>query len=143
MQQSLLRVAAALTLATLLGSRPAMADPVLVTSADIPIDSLTKAQAKKIWSGQTPSWPDGSPLVLVLPPKKGDSDTWLAKNVVKMPIDVHRRYLLEKAFAATIPAPLQAKSDDETTLTVLSTPGSIGVAPSEALPEGLKVLTIE
>jgi len=132
-----------LFLAAVTFSADAMADPVLVTSIDSKVDTLTKAQAKRIWSGQTPSWPNGSALILVLPPKSADSNQWLAKNIVKMPVDVHRRYLLEKAFAAFIPAPVQAKSEEEVSTSVLSNPGSIGVVSSDALVEGLKVVTVE
>jgi len=73
---------------------------------------MTARDAKRLLTGQSPKWPDGTPVVVVLPPEGSPELAWLCDAILKMPEDVYRRALLQKVFHGAVPKPISTKSED-------------------------------
>ncbi len=139
-----LGIALVATLPSVAPAEPALAsDFVLAAHADVGTAALPRADLKRILSGRQREWPDGTPVQLVLPPRKAESVRWMSKNVLKMPEDVYRRYLAEQVFRGAMTAPEDAEDAVDTVDRIASTSGAIGPIPRDALADGVHVVVVE
>lgn len=92
-------------------STDAQAHSVMVT-LDVPVQSLPKQEARRLFTGQSSTWSDGRPVNLILPPMDSSAMAWLSSKVLGLPPHVYHRYLLEKAYRAGSDPPRIVASAD-------------------------------
>lgn len=126
----------------LVGPRSAMGDDfVVVANPRVSTTSLTHDAAQQLFSGRATNWPDGTPVVLVLPPRGSASMRWLSSSLLGMPEAAYRRFVLNQVFRGRARRPLEPRTTRSVGVMVRQTRGALGVVPrSEA--EGLRVIQI-
>ena len=114
---------------------------VVANFAEAP-STLSAAELRNIFSMATPSWPDGTPITLVLPPSGSGEMEWLCTTYLRIEEGVFRRYTMEKAYREGVPAPHISSDRPEQVERILATDGSISILPSGE-EQGLIVLTLD
>ncbi len=117
-------------------------DFVVIASPDIELPALAPREVKRLLSGQQTTWPDGGRVTVVLPPRTASALDMVCEELLRVPEDYYRRYLMEKAFSGSIPTPIQAESVEAIVDEVGSVPGAISVIEREELTEGVQVIAI-
>ena len=90
------------------------------------VAGLGRADLKKYLAGLKRAWPDGTPVVIVLPPK-GSAEMAHLCEIVGMPEGAYRRFLSARVFRGKLARPAKAGSAAETAAAIATKPGSIGV----------------
>ncbi len=94
------------------------------------IATISKADARDIFTGKRKLWSTGEVVQIVLRPGEGDGIEWLAQDV----FGVSPRNLLTKirqeVFKGEMAKPIVAASDEETIKQVVSVGGAIGIIPA-------------
>ena len=98
---------------------------VLVTSASQRVDSLTLSELADVYAGRRPTWPDGTPIRLVLRPRAG-GDAMLLRTFSPA-VDAAVQIAQDK------PGMLNSSSDQETLRLVEQVPGAIGLSTLPAV----------
>ncbi len=120
------------------------ADMVLVAHPTAGVSELSKSAAKAILTGKTGNWPNGTPVVLVLPTQGSAAMKWLTSTVLNLPETTYRRALLRKVFNGKAQKPLKATNPRAAQELVARTRGALTIVPRSALAGGgLKVVTIK
>lgn len=118
-------------------AQPSYADEVnfsLVSGSDIP--PIESKFARKYLSGQKATWPDGTPVVLILLPTGSPEMTWLCKSIIKMPEPTYRRFVMEKSLRAGLKI-IEVETTEEAVLALKEHSGSIAPISTESVAEDL------
>ena len=59
---------------------------------------LTKKELKKILTGQQSNWENGDDVVILLYPNASPKMTYLCNEIIGIPEQTYRRFIIEKAF---------------------------------------------
>ena len=59
---------------------------------------LTKKELKKILTGQQSNWENGEDVVILLYPNASPKMTYLCNEIIGIPEQTYRRFIIEKAF---------------------------------------------
>ena len=59
---------------------------------------LTKKELKKILTGQQSNWENGEDIVILLYPTASPKMTYLCNEIIGIPEQTYRRFIIEKAF---------------------------------------------
>ena len=107
------------------------------------IASVSKGDAKDLFTGKRKLWSTGEVVQIVLPAGEGGAVQWLAEDV----FGVSPRNLLTKirqeVFKGEMAKPIIAGGDDEIVKQVVSVGGALGiVAATAVLPAGAVVIPI-
>ena len=92
----------------------AVEDTATVTVAvngEVPVQEMTRTEAKGVFSQQRRSWDGDVASLVVLPPSESESMEWLSEEVLGVRPAVFRRYLVERAYRMGYEPPLEAESD--------------------------------
>ena len=111
----------------------------LLLASQMQADPISKKEIRKYLSGQTPLWPDGTPVTIVLFPKGSKELKWLCANIIKIPPPTYRRFLMQKAFRSGIKL-IEVESQEEAQKVLLEHPGAISPLQNTLLqPEILEI----
>lgn len=131
---------AALTLGfSLLASLPlaSAADMVIATAKTPSPLAVSNNTLTEILSGKITSWPDGSPITLVLPPTTSAERTWLCEDHLGIPVSQHLNILIGRVARGGSPQLIQVKDSEAVRDQLLATPGSVGPLAETELSPGL------
>ena len=92
--------------------------------------AMSAKDLKRVFTGQISRWPDGTPVVLVLPPKGSPAMAWACSTVLKMPESVYLRYVKEKVFRGSIAQPIEVVGEGEIIAMVAQHVGAVSIAPA-------------
>lgn len=123
-------------------SPSAQAAPTLGAHASNPTETLSKAEAKSIFSGKQLRWSHGKTIVLVLPPKGSAEMKWLTGHILGIPEEVYRRYLMQRVFRGKMKAPIEAGSVEETKIALARNRGAVAPIPASAVGGDIKNITV-
>lgn len=122
-------------------AQPPAEELVVIVHEAVEVVDIDGDFAMRLLSGRIPQWPDGTPVVIVLPPRASPSVGWLCAKLIRMPERTYRRFLLERAFRGSIEPIVTTTSEEDAVQTVQATPGAISVAPVAMMRPG--IVTIE
>jgi hypothetical protein len=120
----------------------ASSDTVLVARS-VGLTRIASSQLKRILSGRETKWPSGRPVVLVLPPEGSEELTWIATQLVGMPVAVFRRFLLGQVFKGELRPPVETASLAEVQKQVSAHVGAVSALPRSAVPPEVDILEVE
>lgn len=115
---------------------------VLAVNDHVKIGQLERVTLRRIMSGRKSRWPDGSPIVLVFPPKGSAEMKWLCGTVVGVPEEVYRRFLLDKVFRGEMRPPIEVVDSQEASRRIAATRGAIGPMLEDRLSRGVRRLVL-
>jgi hypothetical protein len=118
-------------------------DVVLVAHPSVALTRISSTQLKRILSGRDNKWPSGRPVVLVLPPERSAELSWIATQLVGMPVPVYRRFLLGQVFKGELRAPLETTSLSEVQSEVAAHAGAVSALPRSAVPPELNIVEVQ
>jgi len=95
--------------------------------------ALPAKDIKKLLTGQQSKWPDGTPVVLVLPPAESEAVAWACEHLLRMPRSLYFRYVKEKAFRGSIAKPIEVSSEAAVAASVGAVVGAIAIVPVGAV----------
>ena len=87
-------------------------EPVVVVSPNTEVKSLTRKEARQIFTLRRTTWMNGLPVRLLLPPRNSREMTWLSEDVLGLPPDVYQRFLAEQAYRSGDPIPASATATE-------------------------------
>jgi len=94
-------------------------------------------------SGQKTIWPDGSPVVILLFPKGSKEMKWLCKNIINMPENLYRRFVMQKAFRSGLKL-LEVKDQQQAIRALKENHGAIApISPRSITSELIPILSTE
>jgi hypothetical protein len=114
----------------------------LVVATPVKRLPISAKDLKKYLSGQKPTWPDESPVTIVLFPKKSNELIWLCKNVIKIPPSTYRRFLMQKAFRSGINI-VEVETQEEAVAVFKENPGAISAIGDSHLSEDIHPIVIQ
>ena len=116
---------------------------MVVVNGSASVDSISQAELKKILIAQTSSWPDGTKVTLVLPPKGSPEMQWLSEGLLGMSEKAYRRGLLEKAFRGALDNLVESSSAAQAEQEVGQTVGAVTAIPISTALGAVKELKIQ
>lgn len=119
-------------------------DVAIVVHPDVPVDSLTFADLRKLLLGDTQYWPNKARVTLLIrAPVARERDVLLSK-IYQMSEAQFRQYWIGKVFRAeTAAGPKVVYSNDMAATLVASIPGSVAFVDAAQIPKGVKVLKVD
>lgn len=121
------------------------AEPIeeqFVVATPVKLLPISAKDLKKYLSGQKPSWPDETPVTIILFPKKSSELRWLCKNVIKIPPATYRRFLMQKAFRSGINL-IEVQTQEEALSVLKENPGAISPIANKHLSEQLHPIIVQ
>jgi ABC-type phosphate transport system substrate-binding protein len=116
-----------MTLGTLAG------EPVVVVSPSTEVKSLTRKEARQIFTLRKTTWKNGLPIRMLLPPRNSTEMTWLSEDVLGLPADVYQRFLAEQAYRSGDTIPPRATAT-EVAAAITEAGDSVGVVSVVSTP---------
>jgi ABC-type phosphate transport system substrate-binding protein len=116
---------------------------VVIANEAVPLDSLSAAALKDIYTGRTTYWPDGQSIGIVLQADEMGGETDAALNEVSgMDASQFRTFWQRMVFSGRGQQP--RKADDAASLVafVASTRGAIAIVPSNVTLKGVKIIEV-
>ncbi len=129
----------------LLATLSAHAGGALVRNAKSPAAALEKATLKKLYSGRSVSWPDGTDLKLILNAAGTKELAWLAEGLLGLPEKVVLAKIRLEIFNGTIPQPPAVRTRADCLDEVKKNAAAICAVDdptSGTLPPGIEVLKV-
>ena len=132
------------------GSREAVADDAangplaIVVNRANPVDNLTLAELRRVFTFETQKWPNGRKITLVLrekgQPERGDA----IRLVSGMSEAQYNRHVLYERFRGSVRSdPRSIESAGAMLRFVFNAPGAIGYVPADQVDDTTKVLRID
>ena len=126
-------------LAGALGAAP-IEGSLVIANKDVPVDSLSAAALKDIYTGRTAYWEGGqSGVIAVL---AGDTDAAL-KEVSGMDASQFKTFWQRLVFSGRGSLPKKAEDADSLVALVAATRGAIALVPADAVLGGVKILEVK
>ena len=123
-------------------SKIGFADPSLyVVTADTNASTLSSVAISDILSGKQRKWPNGAPLVVVLPGKEATYFQAVGKQWFGGSGAAMQRHWLRLVFSGRANVPLYAQSSQDTLTLLSQTAGSVGVI-DQPPSEGYHILAV-
>src|SRR5579862_2661345 len=105
------------------------------------IDSLTLADAKKIFVGDKGSWPNGKRITVIMLAQGQPERDIILHDVYKMSEGDYGKYFMQAAFTGKVDAPPKdVGSAGEVKQAVASNPGAIGYVKAADADDSVKVV---
>jgi len=113
---------------------------VVIANNGVPVESLSAAALKDIYTGKTAYWPGGQSVVIAV---LADDDDAALKEVSGMDASQFKTFWQRLVFSGR--GQLPKKADDAASLVALvaATKGAIALAPADAGLEGVKILEVK
>lgn len=143
----LILITAALLLPAV-SARSAFSDPgaiAVVASQDVPLDNVTMAELRRLFTLERRFWKPGRPSTVLYPPPGSPARTTLLRDLCKADEQGLRRMMLEKMYRGEIDlAPKVVKSDEEAIAFVASGRGLLALVPARLADHpSVKILTVD
>jgi hypothetical protein len=133
-----------LALATSALHGQAAPDIAVIVNADVPVDSLSMAELRKILLGDREFWPAGVRVTLLIRAPIARERDAAVKDVCQMTEAQFRQHWIGKVFRAETPSgPKIVYSRDMALDQVSRTPGALSLVESPVSQKGVKVLKID
>ena len=117
---------------------------VVVTQQANAATKLTRAQLRRMLTGETASWPGGDKLAVFLGPAGQPARSSALKDICGMTESDFSKYTLQLNFeGAGKPIPKSLPSDAAVRQVVQLTRGALGIVEAGGSSTGLKILSIE
>ncbi len=84
------------------------AGPTVVASPSAEVTTLTRKEARHLFTFRSTSWSNGTPVRIVLPLANSVEDNWLSEDLLGLPPDVYQRFLAEQAYRKGYKIPARA-----------------------------------
>jgi ABC-type phosphate transport system substrate-binding protein len=114
--------------------------PVVIANQDVPLDSLSAAELKDIYTGKTAYWPGGQSVVIVV--LAGHTDAAL-KEISGMDASQFKTFWQRLVFSGRGQLPKNAEDAEALVALVATTKGAIAIAPAGAALKGVKVIEVK
>ena len=114
----------------------------MVIASQTKTTPTNETSIKKLLSGQTPKWPNGTPVTIILFPKNSPEIKWLCKNIIKIPPSTYRRFLMQKAFRSGINI-IEVQNQDEAVAVLTENIGAVSPIGSVHLGDKVFEIVIE
>ena len=119
-------------------------DVAVVVRPELPLDSLSFSEVRKLLLGDRQFWTPGLRVTLLMRAPAAREREVILKTVYRMSEAEFRRYWIEKVFRAEAPSgPKIVYSNETATDLVASIPGAVAFVDAAKVPKGLKVLRID
>lgn len=132
----------ALFLAILLPAASAAADYVVVVNPSVPVSSLSRSEASRIFLRSWTQWPSGEHVKPVDLSKSSPIRAAFTKEVLGRSTGAIEQYWTQAVFSGRAVPPPEKRTDAEVITYVRDTPGAIGYVSSAAATEGVKRVTL-
>ena len=133
-------------MATAAGSFPATeeTDVAVIVNPDNPIDSITSAELRKIFSGEKRSWNSNLPVFLVVRAPQTHERDILLNKILKMTESEYKQYWVRKVYSGEVPRePLTLLSNGMQLEAVRAEKGGIALIAFQDIRQGVKVVKID
>lgn len=117
-------------------------DFVVIANQEVPADSLSKHDIKKIYLGKKKTWENGQPIELVTM-VSGDVHESFLNTIVKKTSTQFTYYWKELLFTGRGVEPKSFSNSAGVAEYVAKTKGAIGYVAPDTSPEGVKVLEVQ
>lgn len=119
-------------------------DVAIIVNKDVPVDSLSFADVRKLFRGERQFWNSGLRVtLLVRAPVAHERDVVLRK-IYEMSEAQYRQYWISKVFRAEVVAgPKIVYTSDMTTELVSAIPGAVSFIEADKIPPGFKLLKVD
>jgi ABC-type phosphate transport system substrate-binding protein len=105
------------------------------------IDSLSLADAKKIFDGDKGSWPNGKRITVIMLAAGEPERDVVMHDIYKMSDSDYTKYFLQASFTGKVDAPpKEVASDSDAKQDVASNPGAIGYVKASDVDSSVKVV---
>jgi ABC-type phosphate transport system substrate-binding protein len=117
---------------------------VMVVNKSNPVETINKAEARRMVLGQTAAWSDGKKVVVVLPQPSSPDRAAVLSTICGMSETEYRRFQMQVAFTGREAAQLQEEpSATAAKAFIKSNPGAVAFLHQAAVDKDLKtVLTL-
>jgi len=138
-------LAAALCGSSFAGSPPAFeGDIAIVVRPDVPVDSLTFAELRRLLLGDRQFWASNLKVTLLVRAPGAREREVVLKSVYQMSEAQFRQYWIAKVFRAeTSSGPRIVYSNEMAAELATAIPGAVAFVEATQIPKGLKVLKID
>ena len=114
-------------------------EPDLMSASELP--PIERKSARKYLSGQKTTWPDGTPVVLVILPSGSPEMTWMCKFLIKMPEATYRRFIMEKSLRGGLKI-VEVDNAEEAVSALKEHAGAVAPIPSDAVSSNLYAVAV-
>ena len=111
----------------------------LMSASELP--PIEHKSARKYLSGQKTTWPDGTPVVLVILPSGSPEMAWMCKFLIKMPEATYRRFIMEKSLRGGLKI-VEVDNAEEAVRALKEHAGAVAPIPSEGVSSNLYAVTV-
>lgn len=101
----------------------------------------SSTEVKRVLTGKTAHWADGTKARLILLPRGSAPMEWLCRTILGTSEMSYRKLLLAKAFRGKIPKPLVARTPQEAYDAIRNNSGAIGPLPKTTVGEGTVIVS--
>ena len=112
----------------------------LMSASELP--AIEGKSARKYLSGQKTTWPDGTPVVLVILPAGAPEMTWLCQSLIRMPEATYRRFIMEKSLRGGLKI-VEVESAEEAVSALKENKGAVAPIQGDVFASQLHAVTIE
>ena len=116
----------------------------VVVNKDNPATGIGKSQLRKMMMGETPSWPGGAKVLVVMGPAGDGSRGAALKEICGMSESDYAHQALQASFAGGGKSPVKTLPSTAAVRQVVAlSPGGLGIVEGTQAGPGLKILAIE
>jgi hypothetical protein len=115
---------------------------VVVANSSAGVAMLPLDTARRLLSAQQEYWPNGTPVLIVVPPKGSASLHWMLQGILRMPESAYRRHLMNQVFRGVARHPVATDSLEATVHEVTTRRGAISALPRSMLTSGTRVIVL-
>ena len=120
------------------------ADVAIVVRPDLPVDSLTFAEVRKLFLGDRQYWTANLRVTLLMRAPVARERDIVLRTIYNMSESQFRQYWISKVFRAeTATGPKVVYSNEMATELVAAIPGAVAYVDAANAPKNLKVLKID
>jgi ABC-type phosphate transport system substrate-binding protein len=131
-----------LVLSLLLPAAVAAADFVVVVNSSVPVTSLTRSEASRLFLRNSTQWPNGEHVKPVDLAKGSPVRVAFTKEILGRSPGAIEQYWTQAVFSGRAVPPPEKRTDNEILSYVRETPGAIGYVSAGAATEGVKRVAI-
>jgi hypothetical protein len=130
--------------ALLLGAAPSSADIAIVVRPDVPVDSLSFSELRKLLLGDRQFWASNLRVTLLIRAPGAHERDVVLKSIYQMSDAQFRQYWIAKVFRAEAASgPRIVYSNEMAAELTGAIPGAVAFVDASQAPKGLKVLRID
>jgi ABC-type phosphate transport system substrate-binding protein len=125
-------------------SAPALEGVVLIINPSVPVDSISAAALKDLYTGRTTYWPDGQSVKLAVLDDQVTAQTDAALQAASgMDASHFKTFWQRMVFSGRGQQPKQAADAAALVALVAATPGALAIVPADAGLKGVKIINVK